>query len=99
MLCSFPGFLFALIFFIGVCFHYKFSEELWFPFDTDDAEPTEIQNYSSGSGVVQFERCEHQDQYMSSGVKLLLKHEVNSSCVIMSLILMVTFFYEALILL
>ena len=28
----------------------------------DDAEPTEIQNYSSGSGVVQFERCEHQDQ-------------------------------------
>ena len=48
--CSFAGFLFALILLIGVCFHHKFSEELWSPFDTDDAEPTEIQNYSSGSG-------------------------------------------------
>ena len=62
LLCSFAGFLFALTLFIGVCFHHKFSEELWFPFDTDDAEPTEIQNYSSGSGVVQFKRFEHQDQ-------------------------------------
>ena len=39
------------------------------------------------------------DPYMISGVKLLFKYEVNSSCVIMSLILMITFFYEALILL
>ena len=110
LLCSFPGFLFALILFIGVCFHYKFSEELWCPFDTDDAEPTEIQNpffgkwsrtvwtlWTSTSDLT-FCMLPFSNPYMSSGVKLLLKHEVNSSCVIVSLILMVTFFYEALIL-
>ena len=42
--------------------YHKFSEELWSPFDTNDAEPTKIQNYSSESGVVQFKRFEHQDQ-------------------------------------